>query len=110
MCDNVWYTALVCWFASCVCVCVPPQMLSTTKKPEMTVIGGALRGLDAYLVNFTQSLSEGSEFAKDIYKFTRMAVDKNVHQSRYEVPRGWYLHTFAPQTTCYCDRVGPPLD
>ena len=36
------------------------EMLSKTKKkPDLSVIGGALRGLCAYLVNFSQSAAEG---------------------------------------------------
>ena len=36
------------------------QMLSKSKKkPEMTVIGGCLRGLCSYLTNFSQSVAEG---------------------------------------------------
>ena len=63
-------------------------MLSKNKKPEMSVIGGCLRGLNSYLVNFSQSVTEGSEYAHDIYKFARMAVDTKVNHTRYEVPRG----------------------
>ena len=70
-------------------------MLSKSKKPEMSVIGGCLRGLNSYLVNFSQSVAEGSEFAQDIYKFARMAVDPKVSHSRYEVPRGeWRASSF----------------
>ena len=63
-------------------------MQSKTKKPEMAVIGGCLRGLNSYLVNFSQSVAEGSEHAKNIYSFTRMAIDPEVAHARYEVPRG----------------------
>ena len=31
-----------------------------SKKPEFLVIGGCLRGLSGYLVNFTQSMEEGN--------------------------------------------------
>lgn len=77
------------------------------KKPEMLVISGCLRGLTSYLTNFTQSAAESlpcltcvlvccskllsvsaeSEYAQDIYKFTRMAIEPQM-SSRYEVPRG----------------------
>ena len=67
-------------------------MLSKSKKPEMSVIGGCLRGLSCYLVNFSQSVAEGSEYAQDIYKFARMAIDPKVSLSRYEVPRGIYIY------------------
>ena len=30
-----------------------------SKKPEMSIIGGCLRGLCSYLVNFSQSFTEG---------------------------------------------------
>ena len=33
----------------------------------------------------------GSAHAQDIYKFTRMAIDKAVNLTRYEVPRGIYV-------------------
>ena len=37
------------------------QMLSKSKKkPEMSVIGGCLRGLCSYLTNFSQSVAEGT--------------------------------------------------
>ena len=67
-------------------------MLSKSKKPEMSVIGGCLRGVSSYLVNFSQSVAEGSEYAQDIYKFSRMAVDPAVSHSRYEVPRGTCMY------------------
>ena len=35
-------------------------MMSKTKKPDMPVIAGCLRGLASYLTNFTQSVEEGS--------------------------------------------------
>lgn len=35
-------------------------MMSKTKKPDMPVIAGCLRGLTSYLTNFTQSVEEGS--------------------------------------------------
>ena len=41
-------------------MCVFSQMLSKSKKPEMSVIGGCLRGLNSYLVNFSQSVAEGT--------------------------------------------------
>ncbi|CAI8051259.1 DNA-dependent protein kinase catalytic subunit [Geodia barretti] len=63
------------------------EMLSKSKKPEMAVIGGCLRGLNSYLVNFSQSAAEGSEHAQNIYKFSKMAIDPKVSHSRYEVPR-----------------------
>ena len=68
------------------------QMLSKSKKPEMAVIGGCLRGLNSYLVNFSQSAAEGSEHAQNIYKFSKMAIDPKVSHSRYEVPRGIYVY------------------
>ena len=47
---------------SCV-VCA--QMLSKSKKkPEMSVIGGCLRGLCSYLTNFSQSVAEGTHVWK----------------------------------------------
>ena len=57
----------------------------------MPVIGGCLRGLNSYLVNFSQSAAEGSEHAQNIYKFSKMAIDPKVSHSRYEVPRGIYV-------------------
>ncbi|XP_019852740.1 PREDICTED: DNA-dependent protein kinase catalytic subunit [Amphimedon queenslandica] len=58
-----------------------------TKKPELPIISGCLYGLTAYLNNFSQSASEGSVYAQDIYKYTRMAIDPLANLTRYEVPR-----------------------
>ena len=77
-------------------------MLSKSKKPEMSVIGGCLRGLSCYLVNFSQSVAEGSEYAQDIYKFARMAIDPKVSLSRYEVPRGIYAAQHTAHTLFLC--------
>ena len=35
------------------------QMTGKTKKPDMPVIAGCLRGLTSYLTHFTQSVEEG---------------------------------------------------
>ena len=35
------------------------MMGKANKKPEMSIIGGCLRGLCSYLVNFSQSVAEG---------------------------------------------------
>lgn len=68
------------------------EMTSKTKKPDMPVIAGCLRGLTSYLTNFTQSVEEGSRYAKDIYSYTRKAIEPQVSLSRYEVPKaGLYL-------------------
>ncbi|XP_022778667.1 DNA-dependent protein kinase catalytic subunit-like isoform X5 [Stylophora pistillata] len=68
------------------------EMTRKTKKPDMLIIAGCLRGLTSYLTNFTQSVSEGSKFAKDIYTYGRMAINPQVSLSRYEVPKaGLYL-------------------
>ncbi|CAB4022232.1 DNA-dependent kinase catalytic subunit-like, partial [Paramuricea clavata] len=56
-------------------------------KPDMPVIAGCLRGLGSTLVNFTQAVDEGSQYAKDIYTYVRRAIDASVEYSRYEVPR-----------------------
>ena len=50
-------------------------MGSTTRKTEMTIIAGSLQGLAGYLVHFTQSASEGAEYAKDIYLYTRKSIN-----------------------------------
>lgn len=68
------------------------QMSSKAKKPDMPVISGCLRGLTSYLTNFTQSVEEGSRYAKDIYSYTIMAVNSQDSLSRYDVPKaGLYL-------------------
>ncbi len=36
-------------------------MTSKTKKPELPIIAGCLEGLTGYLVNFTQSVEEGTK-------------------------------------------------
>ena len=70
-------------------------MGSTTRKTEMTIIAGGLRGLAGYLVHFTQSAAEGvslcysytvrgcpvcigSEHAKEIYLYTRKSINPEV--------------------------------
>lgn len=42
-------------------------MGSTTRKTEMTIIAGSLRGLAGYLVHFTQSAAEGVSLALFVY-------------------------------------------
>ncbi|KAL9956083.1 hypothetical protein ACROYT_G037506 [Oculina patagonica] len=69
-------------------------MTSKTKKPELLIIGGCLRGLTSYLTNFTQSVEEGSRYAKDIYNYTSMAINPQVTLTRYEVPKAG-LNLFA---------------
>ncbi|XP_072042850.1 DNA-dependent protein kinase catalytic subunit-like [Amphiura filiformis] len=63
------------------------QMTSKTRKPELTVIAGCMLGLKHYLVNFTQSVEEGSKHTKDIYRFSRMSIDPTVKNVRYELNR-----------------------
>ncbi|XP_028413162.1 DNA-dependent protein kinase catalytic subunit-like [Dendronephthya gigantea] len=56
-------------------------------KPDMPVVAGCIRGLDSTLVNFTQSVNEGSIYAKNIYSFLRSAIDSKINYARYDVPR-----------------------
>ncbi|KAK3728491.1 hypothetical protein QZH41_002352 [Actinostola sp. cb2023] len=77
-----------------------------SKKPDMTVIAGCLKGLTSFLVHFTQTVEEGSRYAKDIYGFARRAIDPQVQLSRYEVPRGIifsYLHSFSCCPLVFCE-------
>ncbi|KAI8501204.1 hypothetical protein Bbelb_212990, partial [Branchiostoma belcheri] len=79
------------------------QMESRTRKPEMLVISGCLEGLTHFLVNFTQSVEEGSAHSKDIYNFTRRAVSPQVEMARYDVPKAalWLLAKHAAQFNEY---------
>ncbi|XP_067044034.1 DNA-dependent protein kinase catalytic subunit-like isoform X2 [Acropora muricata] len=63
------------------------EMMSKTKKPDMPVIAGCLRGLASYLTNFTQSVEEGSKYSREIYCYARKAIDPQVNLNRYDVPR-----------------------
>ena len=62
-------------------------MTSKTKKPELSIIAGCLQGLACLLVHFTHSAEEGGRHSYDIYKYTKMAVDKDVKVTRYDMPR-----------------------
>ncbi|XP_027045855.1 DNA-dependent protein kinase catalytic subunit-like [Pocillopora damicornis] len=80
------------------------EMTRKTKKPDMLIIAGCLRGLTSYLTNFTQSISEGSKYAKDIYTYARMAINPQVSLSRYEVPKAG-LHLFAKHSAQFKEYI-----
>ncbi|GFR68847.1 DNA-dependent protein kinase catalytic subunit-like [Elysia marginata] len=63
------------------------EMTAKTKKAELPVIAGCLEGLTAFMVNFTQSIQEGSKYSYEIFKYARMAIDPNISYTRYDVPR-----------------------
>jgi DNA-dependent protein kinase catalytic subunit len=56
-----------------------------SKKPEMLVISGCLKGLGGLLVNFPPT---DPKVLADIFHFTRKAIDPQVSLARYDVPKG----------------------
>lgn len=62
-------------------------MTSKTKKPELSIIAGCLLGLTCLLVQFTHSAEEGAKHSYDIFKYSKMAIDKDVKLSRFDMPR-----------------------
>ncbi|XP_065059919.1 DNA-dependent protein kinase catalytic subunit-like isoform X2 [Rhopilema esculentum] len=70
-----------------ICLKTLKQQMVVSKKPEFLVIGGCLRGLAGYLVNFTQSMEEGSKSIDDLFCYTKMAINPKVELSKYEVPK-----------------------
>lgn len=65
-------------------------------KPDLNVIAGALEGLNNYLYNFTHSAEEGSEYAKNIFEYTKQALLSSIDDlNRYAMPKGWdMVHLF----------------
>ncbi|GFO12449.1 DNA-dependent protein kinase catalytic subunit, partial [Plakobranchus ocellatus] len=63
------------------------EMTAKTKKAELPVIAGCLEGLTSFMLNFTQSIQEGSTYSYDIFKYARMAIDPSISYTRYDVPR-----------------------
>ncbi|CAH1795617.1 unnamed protein product, partial [Owenia fusiformis] len=60
------------------------QEMKTSKTVKWGVIAGCMEGLVSYLVNFTQSASEGSKHAYDIYKVVRQILNKANVYSKYD--------------------------
>lgn len=64
-------------------------MSTKNLKPDLQAIAGALEGLNNYLYNFTQSVSDGSKYANDIFNFTKQALLSNTEVlSKFPVPTG----------------------
>ncbi|XP_027746012.1 DNA-dependent protein kinase catalytic subunit isoform X2 [Empidonax traillii] len=62
------------------------QMTSATRGPKLTVVAGCLRGLVALMCNFTKSVDEDPQTAKEIFDFAMKAINPQVDQKRYAVP------------------------
>lgn len=75
------------------------EMLSQTKKSELQVVAGCLKGLGGYLTNFEHDPSSKSPHVQEIYRFTRMSIDPQVSLARFDVPRAGLrlLNRHAPQ-------------
>eukprot|EP00048_Salpingoeca_helianthica_P009248 m.132741 g.132741 ORF g.132741 m.132741 type:complete len:3967 (+) comp14817_c0_seq1:97-11997(+) len=68
------------------------EMNKQDKKPDMSLIAGALRGLTSFLVHFTQPFEDGlgpNAPARQIFKYTILAIGaaSSGELKRYEVPR-----------------------
>jgi hypothetical protein len=73
-------------------------MSSKHHSPDMNIIAGTIDGLNNYLFNFTQSVEQGSEYASDIYTYSKKALLNSTDDlNRYAVPKGF----FSSQTLCY---------
>ncbi|XP_032559787.1 DNA-dependent protein kinase catalytic subunit isoform X2 [Chiroxiphia lanceolata] len=62
------------------------QMTSATRGPKLPVVAGCLRGLVALMCNFTKSVEEDPQTAKEIFDFAMKAINPQVDQRRYAVP------------------------
>ncbi|XP_027494416.1 DNA-dependent protein kinase catalytic subunit isoform X2 [Corapipo altera] len=62
------------------------QMTSATRGPKLPVVAGCLRGLVALMCNFTKSVDEDPQTAKEIFDFAMKAINPQVDQRRYAVP------------------------
>ncbi|XP_075350728.1 DNA-dependent protein kinase catalytic subunit isoform X2 [Mycteria americana] len=61
------------------------QMTSATRGPKLPVVAGCLRGLAALMYNFTKSVDEDPQIAKEIFDFAMKAINPQVDQKRYAV-------------------------
>ncbi|XP_072708622.1 DNA-dependent protein kinase catalytic subunit isoform X1 [Ciconia boyciana] len=61
------------------------QMTSATRGPKLPVVAGCLRGLAALMYNFTKSVDEDPQTAKEIFDFAMKAINPQVDQKRYAV-------------------------
>ncbi|XP_063182908.1 DNA-dependent protein kinase catalytic subunit [Chroicocephalus ridibundus] len=61
------------------------QMTSSTRVPKLPVVAGCLRGLAALMYNFTKSVDEDPQTAKEIFDFAMKAINPQVDQKRYAV-------------------------
>ncbi|KFP72380.1 DNA-dependent protein kinase catalytic subunit, partial [Acanthisitta chloris] len=62
------------------------QMTSATRGPKLPLVAGCLRGLIALMYNFTKSVDEDPQTAKEIFDFAMKAINPQVDQKRYAVP------------------------
>ncbi|XP_071593605.1 DNA-dependent protein kinase catalytic subunit [Heliangelus exortis] len=61
------------------------QMTSATRAPKLAVVAGCLRGLAALMCNFTKSVDEDPQTAKEIFDFAMKAINPQVDQKRYAI-------------------------
>ncbi|NXA73861.1 PRKDC kinase, partial [Thryothorus ludovicianus] len=62
------------------------QMTVATRAPKLPLVAGCLRGLVALMYNFTKSVDEDPQTAKEIFDFAMKAINPQVDQKRYAVP------------------------
>ncbi|XP_077126580.1 DNA-dependent protein kinase catalytic subunit [Ranitomeya variabilis] len=62
------------------------QMTSSTRQPKFSVVAGCLRGLSALLINFTKSVEEDPSTSKEIFEYTKKAINPQIDLKRYAVP------------------------
>uniref|UniRef100_A0A8C3K0S4 DNA-dependent protein kinase catalytic subunit n=1 Tax=Calidris pygmaea TaxID=425635 RepID=A0A8C3K0S4_9CHAR len=55
------------------------QMTSATRVPKLPVVAGCLRGLTALMYNFTKSVEEDPQTAKEIFDFAMKAINPQVN-------------------------------
>uniref|UniRef100_A0A8C0EHT4 DNA-dependent protein kinase catalytic subunit n=1 Tax=Bubo bubo TaxID=30461 RepID=A0A8C0EHT4_BUBBB len=55
------------------------QMTSATRRPKLPVVAGCLRGLVALMYNFTKSVDEDPQTAKEIFDFAMKAINPQVN-------------------------------
>uniref|UniRef100_A0A672TSV6 DNA-dependent protein kinase catalytic subunit n=1 Tax=Strigops habroptila TaxID=2489341 RepID=A0A672TSV6_STRHB len=65
------------------------QMTSTTRGPKLPVVAGCLRGLVSLMYNFTKSVDEDPQTAKEIFDFAMKAINPQVN-----LPPGLQLFTW----------------
>jgi hypothetical protein len=64
------------------------QSQFASKKPEMQLISGALRGLSSFLVHFGGEFTALAKNLQQLYKYVTLALQPLPDAKRYNIPKG----------------------